>query len=277
MKLFSHRKGLKPVKMEVQTDDMDDDLRVGLWNVFVTFYWRRGGMDVSEPEGNRMLKMMWYHYFKRPIDTLSDVPGEPYKEIRDYFFGCKWYEVYDFIEFVVMTYSNEDKNSEFKKTCNLALTRELSAFRFVGDKITTVTSSEEIAEIEEALAAPIDPIRDHLKSALDLLADRESPDYRNSIKESISAIESICKKIAQDDKATLGQALKIIKSKIQLHSDLKEAFRKLYHYTCDADGIRHALMDKTNLDFEDAKFMLVCCSAFINYLLSKSSKLGIKL
>lgn len=62
-----------------------------------------------------------------------------------------------------------------------------------------------------------------------------------------------------------------------MHSDLKEAFKKLYGYTSDADGIRHALMDESNLDFEDAKFMLVSCSAFTNYLIAKAAKSNIKL
>ena len=58
---------------------------------------------------------------------------------------------------------------------------------------------------------------------------------------------------------------------------MKEAFIKLYHYTSGADGIRHAigLLEEPNLSFEDAKFMLVSCSTFINYLISKASKAGL--
>ncbi len=56
---------------------------------------------------------------------------------------------------------------------------------------------------------------------------------------------------------------------------LSRAFRQLYGYTSDANGIRHALLDESNLDFEDAKFMLVSCSAFINYLKGKAIKAGI--
>ena len=60
---------------------------------------------------------------------------------------------------------------------------------------------------------------------------------------------------------------------------LKEAFQRLYQYTSSAEGIRHAigLMEEPNLNYEDAKFMLVSCSAFINYLMSKASKAGIKM
>jgi hypothetical protein len=78
-------------------------------------------------------------------------------------------------------------------------------------------------------------------------------------------------------KATLGPALSAVEKKTELHAVLKEAFQKLYGYTNDAQGIRHALMDEPTLDIEDAKFMLVSCSAFVNYLVVKAQKAGIKL
>ena len=163
--------------------------------------------------------------------------------------------------------------------CNSFLERELSAYRFIGGKITQITSEEEISEIEEVLeiSKPLKAVNTHLKRALDLFTDKKSPDYRNSIKESISAVEAFCNLITKSNKATLGKALKKIENKVSLHSALKSAFNNLYGYTSDADGIRHALLDEPNLDFEDAKFMLVSCSTFINYLAIKASKAGIKI
>lgn len=63
--------------------------------------------------------------------------------------------------------------------------------------------------------------------------------------------------------------------KIAIHPALKKGFSNIYGYTSDASGIRHALLDEPNLDFENAKYMLVSCSAFINYLASKAAKAGI--
>ena len=54
-----------------------------------------------------------------------------------------------------------------------------------------------------------------------------------------------------------------------MHPALKLAFKKLYGYTNDKDGIRHSLMDKDTIDFEDAKYMIVSCSAFVNYVIAK--------
>lgn len=64
---------------------------------------------------------------------------------------------------------------------------------------------------------------------------------------------------------------------VDVHPALRGAFQKLYGYTSDADGIRYALLEESNLDFEDAKFMLVSCSAFVNYLKAKAAKAGLNL
>lgn len=290
MNLFSQRIGIKPVKNIIQVDSMDAELRSSLWNALSLFYWNRVKRNPGSIYGyvylsdNRdmdiLFKLLWHRYFKKPIDTLNDDWSETYKEIRAYFFSCRWYEVYDFIEFISNNYHDEygQVNSKFVEFCNKVLEQELSAYRFVGGKITEITSKEEVAEIEEALQIPIKPVKEHLVRSVELFADRKNPDYRNSIKEAISAVESICKLIAKDDKTTLGQALKEIESegKVSLHPALKSAFDKLYGYANDADGIRHALIDQPSVSSEDAKFMLVSCSAFINYLISKSSKAGIK-
>jgi len=289
MKSFSERKGLKPVKSIIQVDSMDEDLRNGLWNTLTIYYWNqikpkrlgvRYCMYLSNDRNVEILcNLLWLHYFKKPLDTLPKEWTIVYDEMKNYFFSCKWNEVYDFLEFVAHNYPEKTENQRFESYCNSILERELSAYRFVGGVITQITSEEEIAEIEKALNVPLKPVNTHLKTSLDLLTDRKSPDYRNSIKESISAVEAICKLIANNEKATLGEALKIIEkeSKVELHHALKKSFDCLYGYASDAEGIRHALLDEPNLNFEDAKFMLVFCSAFVNYLVAKSSKAGIKM
>lgn len=55
-----------------------------------------------------------------------------------------------------------------------------------------------------------------------------------------------------------------------LQPAFKSALNILYGYTSDADGIRHALLEESTVKFEDAKFMLATCSAFVNYLIDKS-------
>ena len=192
-----------------------------------------------------------------------------------------WNEVYDFIEFLAKTQKPSSKNLEyFISRCNQVLKQEFSAYQLIDSTITPITSKTEMEEIEETISSKINSVSNHIETALNLLSDKKSPNYRNSIKESISAVESICKIITNNSDTTMGSALEEIerKSMIELHTDMKDAFKKLYSYTNDASGIRYSLMDtKTGTDFDDAKFMIVSCSAIANYLISKANSAGIKL
>lgn len=280
MQSFSQRKGLKPTKSIIQADSMDDDLRNGLWNALQIFYWDDGTRYVHAvsdlPSLSLLLHFIWRDLFKKPVDTIPEYWSGAYQVLRDYFFKCEWNEVYDFIEFVANQSPDNYDSRGFINFCNHILEREMSAYRFVGGQIVQLTSEEEIDEVERALnaPAPLRPVSTHLKAALSLLSDKVKPDYRNSIKESISAVESMCNLIT-GGKDTLGDALKKVEAKIAIHPALKKGFSNIYGYTSDASGIRHALLDEPNLKFEDAKYMLVSCSAFINYLIAKATEAGI--
>ena len=88
--------------------------------------------------------------------------------IKDDFNKCEWYEVYDLIEFTQQNYGDEEKNKQFREACNRMLELNLSAYRFVSDKIVEITSKEEILEIESALQIPISPVQEHINRSLEL-------------------------------------------------------------------------------------------------------------
>ena len=282
---FSQRQGITPAEKILQIESLDEDLRNSLWSVLTAFYWdtfdkskwdmaaRSDYISGSKLDG--LFKSLWLHYFKKPIDTIptyyyDDRDGLGY--LRKFFFLASWFEVYDFVEFVA-SHGPERQKEKFISACNNFMERENSAYRFVNGQIAEISSSDEISEIEEAIAksTPYYGVKQHLNSAIAMLSDRENPDYRNSIKESISAVESLCKTVSGEEKATLGAALKALESKGLMHPALKCAFSSLYGYTNDADGIRHALMEESNLTSADARFILISCSAFINYVIAATS------
>jgi len=85
----------------------------------------------------------------------------------------------------------------------------------------------------------------------------------------------MCCIMTNDPKAKLGDALKNLeKLGVKLHPALQIAFDKLYGYTSNEGGIRHCLLEQSTIYFEDAKFMLVSCSAFVNLLKARSIKTG---
>jgi hypothetical protein len=196
-----------------------------------------------------------------------------------------WYMLYDIIDYCftfenekVPVYQNrEERKQIFSYKINKILEEEKAGYRLVNEEVAPITNPTEIAAIEQASSTEFDAINVHISKALNLYADRHKPDYENSIKESISAIESICCIITglSGAQATLGKALKkLTESGIEIHPAMESAFEKLFGYTCDGDkGIRHAGINFEKAPEEDAKFMLVSCSAFVNYLMEKYAKI----
>jgi hypothetical protein len=153
---------------------------------------------------------------------------------------------------------------------------ENAAYRLLESEIVEITDETEISSIETAVNSGIETIKTHLQKSIELISDRKNPDLRNSIKESISAVESACQKLSGKKNSSLGDCLKELKGKNPLHPAFEKALVSLYGYTSDEGGIRHALSEESvDPSYADAKFMLVSCSAFINYLLTKASELNL--
>lgn len=283
MQLFSQRAGITPIREIIQKESVDHKLKNDLWNATFTSFFKLvpvGGhyYQIALIPTRGLINTIWTSYLNKGLDQLSNLyrNAEILDFIKKDFFATEWYKIYDILEFISNNYFEPgDTKKKFFRVCNQILSSNLSAYRFVNGMITEISSEEEITAIEAVLSSKVstDPTKLHINTALELFSDRVNPDYRNSIKESISAVEACCHYITGNPKATLGEALAIIEKKYILHKALQKSFTALYGYTSDADGIRHAMLDDNEpLSQEDAKFMLVSCSAFINYLLVKNLK-----
>src|ERR1700730_357857 len=278
---FSEREGITPARTAFQIASVDTPLRNSLWNV-LQIYIIDPMLDGVYRDHWIFLNLLWVDHYQRRRDQAPDHERGYFEYVEEQIFEGKWYEIYDFIQFCLYHFPEPQYVGDstelltrkyFCAACNKWLQREMSAWRIVGNRLTRLTSPAEIEAVEAAqmLGDKYKAVATHISTALKHLSDRKSPDYRNSIKEAISAVESMCRIIANDPKATLGDALKKVeKMGVKLHPSLKIAFEKLYGYTSDHGGIRHSLLDQSNVDFEDAKFMLVSCSAFLNLLKARS-------
>jgi hypothetical protein len=282
MPRFSQRHGYSPLEQAFQRESIDDKLRTYLWNllkiaIWDSYKWNDDGYSGQSEKSQHidaLMKRLWVHFFNDDLDNLRefkpryDKEKGAYEHLKKFFFRCKWFEVYDLIEEISNDHSNL-LTDEARQAINAILEKQNAAYRFVGKTLAEITNQNEIQAIEEGIAHPETPVRMHLEAALRMLSDRETPDYRNSIKESISAVEAACRLVSGDNAATLGGALKKVKN---LHPALSQAFDKMYGYTSDASGIRHSLIDDPNITYADAKFMLVACSAFVSYLKASAAK-----
>ncbi|WP_157835130.1 AbiJ-NTD4 domain-containing protein [Xanthomonas sp. SHU 199] len=273
---FSERMGLKPVKSLIQTDDMDVPLRNALWDALHLCIWShfKNHLEYNQVERSNLqtlIYQLWHRFFNEPIDHSPAYIHDAIRHIRQFHFKSKWNECYDLLEFII-TYAPDQMADSLGKFANRVLEEHLSGYRIIDGCVTPVTAPAEIESIEHALTnrdLNAGAVR-HFKAALQMLSDRTAPDHRNSIKESISAVESLCKELTGNPNATLGQALKPLEENGKIHPALRSALAKLYGYTSDSGGIRHAMLDEPSLKFADSKFMLVTCTAFANYLIEKS-------
>jgi hypothetical protein len=273
---FSQRIGAVPATKAMQLKTMDRDLRSHLWSAMVIFIWsnypEQAALYLKRTAFYPMIAQLYMHHFKLPIDEIDDYFPTVLLQMKKHFMGADWHVAYSYLE-TVSAHNPCSDAEEFVSRCNSILELENSAYRFVGGKLAEIHSKDEIEEIDKAIEVAVQypGVKGHLETALGFLADRKNPDYRNSIKESISAVESIARHITGDSAATLGQAIKVLEKKHNLHEGLKRAFSALYGYTNDADGIRHSLMDDgRNLTSADARFMLITCSAFINFVIDST-------
>jgi hypothetical protein len=280
MTSFSERFGYSQPKLDLADGEMPDTLRNGLWDAISLSLL----INIGEPaymshdryssRFRSFVNVLWFNFFKKPLDTIEPRPEDAVRYIRTFFYNSSFIKIYELIEF--LSNLDDDKfesnqgSDEFAEFCNMVLERERAAFRFAGSTLVKITNADELKSLEDSLAEDVPTaIRMHFTRAAELYSQRPTADYRNSIKESISAVESTVAFVTNAKKAG-GVSVPIRKAvdQFQLHPALRDGFEKLYSYTSDADGIRHALMGESDLSQADAKYMLVACSAFSNYLLA---------
>lgn len=270
---FSERIGKTPVRVAFQIESIDDKLSQRLWNITILY------LDKLDREiRDDFCALIWTDFLLQDIDELplNSIDILIFKEFKvlfkKIFSSMEWYVKYDLVEFLAELDSKNGTKIDFAKYFEEALKTEKAGYSIIKNKVTPVVNETEIQSIEEALNTSSSSIQVHLDTALAHLSNRKTPDYRNSIKESISAVESICKQIVGDDKDTLGKTLNKIDKSNKLPEALKSALHKLYGYTSDANGIRHSLTEnEREPTMEEARFILITCSAFINYLKTFSS------
>jgi len=282
---FSDRNGINPESKMMQTTEFDQRTRVSIRNTtdkilnaaFHNF------QHVSSDQTQRFIKHLLEDVYAHPVDWASSYWPEKFLPIiYETIKNDDYDSVLTVIEYIVQQIDDprgynsilfDRQHTTAAKMYNNAFEKEYVGYRVVDRLIVPITDPVEIQEIESANSIKHKEVAQHFQKALAFLSDRSDPDYANSVKESISAVERMCS-IILGKSATLGDALKKLEaSGVVIHSALKGAFDKLYGYTSDASGIRHAgQLGGKDTTFEEAKFMLVSCCAFVNYLKGVQSK-----
>lgn len=282
---FSQRIGKTTATKEIQLEQVDDELKNRLWNLVKIFYLDK--LEKFKPYGTpefiTFASITWHDFYKLPIDTVPEYDSKIEGYIRNQFYEGVWYEIYDFIEFILNLDFNQKIRRDFINALNNVLESEFSGYRIIDNRVAPISNKLEFVEVSTAIEktgylTALKGANIHLDNALDLISDKKNPNFRNSIKESISAVEATCRIITGE--STLGKALNKLEEKgLNINPQIKSGFDKVYAFTNDKqNGIRHAIVEQPNEpDYNDAKYMLVSCSSFINYLVGKADKIGIRI
>ena len=288
---FSDRRKIQPLDNEIQIYNFDERTRNKIANLIKRWYAVVKQKDYSKIFLKALINDVFGEYVSYGLeDRITYHDDKIFEEfIYDTIIEEDYASVLTLVEYITVFFNNT-KNHYLKTNCspwhytkefpdfidelNDLFKEEFVGYRMIEDQITPISDDIEVSEIKQGLNIQYDGCKSHIKKALALLSNREKPDYKNSIKESISAVESICKIITKDSKATLGKAVnQLEKNGLNIHPSLISAFSKLYGYTSDEGGIRHAEgLFESKVSFGEAKYMLVSCCAFVNYLLEEYSK-----
>lgn len=219
---FSERYGYVQSRQALTDNQVPESLRKGLWNsvhlsVMSQYMDRFGGMDEQLDD---FMLVLWVDFLNQPVDARPMSLEAAVGAVRRLVFDLPFPELYDLIEFIARLPAG---SSKFVNHCNHVLEKERAAFRFVGGRLVKMIHPVEIEEVEAACSDSNAPgIRKHISRALKMYSDRSDPDFRNSIKESISAVEASARIITGDPSASLGKAL----NEIEKNSSIASSFTR---------------------------------------------------
>jgi hypothetical protein len=285
---FSDRIGATKPTLELYVDTVPQALKNSIWNSILATY------DDGKDNLHKLCVYLAKNFRKSRVDQVPNKHWELKNWLEDYYFSLAWYDIYNLVEFLfkhqyyILYHFPGARVDQRKLDAVKTLTEghfnkmfeiEHSGFRFIGGVLSQITDAIELKSISDSLEdltkSGLSGGKKHIQTALEHFSKRPNPDYRNSIKESISAVESVAKIIGSKDGDGIANALRVLSEKTSIHGALRSAFEKLYGFTSDDDGIRHAMIDDPSVGFDEAKYMIISCSAFCSYLIGKAQSSGL--
>lgn len=271
---FAQAEGVEPLPAQLKTKTVSPHLTAMLWLIIngslddcleygVTGY--DGGPWLGSP-WKRILEDWWVFVKHQAIDEFPNalsIIAIVKREIR----STDYLQVYGFLEFLIR---RPDLPKELRSNFELALEKARSPYRVVDNSIVEFATPEEagaiIAAISEVAESGSNGARTHLRRAVDCMSNG---DWAGTVRESIHAVESVARSI-EPSATTLDPALTRLSKSRYIHPALSGAFSKLYGYTSDEQGVRHALVNEgtPKVTEADAKFMYGACASFCSYLLA---------
>lgn len=286
---FSRAQGYECVPSQLKLEELPDKARLRLWNLFhrsmnFTRFMaptNRGTISMFYVDPNsvwrNILLDLHCNYFVRPI------PNEPANcriydqeivtnEFKPIFLTHDFNKVFDLLTEIMR--NKKCPNEYISEVSKIFRDNRLAYFVLTDAPVTifphaTEQEGESIMHaFNDVASLGMGGAKSHLRSAGEAINRSE---WAESIRHSISAVESVARQLDPNASKDLRFALRTLRENHELHPALEQAFNKLYGYTSDEGGIRHALLEDATarVGSEEAIFMFGACASFVTYLCSK--------
>ncbi len=271
---FSRAHGYEALPQQLKLEELSGDARVRLWNVLVSPSIDRFG-HYTHP-WQEIFSYIYSHFLSMPMTSevieYADVQRLFDRPIQDFIQNEPFNRVFDLL-LAVMRHKECPRAtiaqiSEVFQNCKLAYLVDEGPPPAIYPSTTPEEGTNIIDSLSHLRSAGLTAPRQHLQMASSHINQK---DWAGAVRESIHSVESVARLIAPKAK-TLGEALSVLGKKGLLeYKALREGFNRIYGYTNDEQGIRHALLDddKSNVGQEEAVFMLGACASFASYLSRK--------
>jgi len=271
---FSHRNKLVTINDIVQVTEFDNLTRNNIIS-FITQIYKKILDNLPFYEEPK-----WKQEFCSRID--ADLFGESINYMnRNYSFNSSLNKLIDKINDMNTPYNEILDIIEFiyKQTHNFIeiFDSPLKVFNIFLKENNIGYHINENSEIERnvdsfILTQIVDTINNHnellnnINRAKELLTSRKEYDYKQSIQNSMLALESYCKSLGKTTAKNMKNILSEIQKKVNINSDLIEAINRLYKFASNVDDIRHSTNLNSHIDYGEAFFILTIVCALINYI-----------
>lgn len=115
--------------------------------------------------------------------------------------------------------------------------------------------------------------RDHYNKALKFFRDRTKPDFQNSVKDAVCAVEAAGKALFPDSNAkTLGDLAKDLGKKNQMPQAILKALEGIYSYRNSDDGVSHGGANGGAATEAVTEYVLSACASQIIFLVDLADR-----
>ena len=279
---FSQREGKDPLPEPMRLEHVSEDFRNLVWLAVdkiikeeVRTFRIYGNTEGPIPD-------IVSHYTVRVLrythDFIDDKPSEHQKFLKKIILEGSYDQVLTLVELILChnlcpKQLRKDLKNAFKEVPIAYTVQTVNGLPTIVPRSSEESGAATQQAIETVEQSGSAGAKTHLHDAVEAINEQR---YADAVRESIHAVESVARTIDPKASKTLGPALRSLKAAGVLnHRALQEAFSRLYRYTSDENGIRHALLEEgaADVDLDDAVFMFGACASFAAYLVNRHKQL----